>query len=184
MLNALLPTMIILSISLLVFGYKLKNKSINLIHFFYLMLFSLYISSVIAMTLFPFPYQKELIEAMIKENLGINHNLIPFKTIIETIKFDSAMFIMQVGGNILLFIPLGFILSILFPIKKSTVVLIGFGISLTIELIQFVCGLFIGYNYRSFDVDDLILNTLGTIIGLLLYKLFYGVLKKYELLLR
>lgn len=60
----------------------------------------------------------------------------------------------------------------------------GFGISLTIELIQFVCGLFIGYNYRSFDVDDLILNTLGTIIGLLLYKLFYGVLKKYELLLR
>ena len=49
-------------------------------------------------------------------------------------------------------------------LKDKNIILIGFVISLFIEF----CQLFIS---RGTDIDDLILNTLGTIVGLLIYKL-------------
>ncbi|WP_420488189.1 VanZ family protein [Gottfriedia acidiceleris] len=75
------------------------------------------------------------------------------------------------AGNVLLFIPLGFALPILlFKLTNRKTIVIGFTLSLAIELIQATSGLFLGYNYRSCDIDDLILNTIGTIIGLAIYK--------------
>jgi glycopeptide antibiotics resistance protein len=137
-------------------------------------------------TLFPFPYQKELIEIMIEDNLGVHHNFIPFKAFVDAINMGSlTIAIKQIGGNILLlFMPLGFALPILFPvIKKGKVILTGFLVSLTIELVQAIAGAVMGYNYRSFDVDDLIMNTLGTLIGLLIFNLLANFLQRSELLI-
>ncbi|MBR8644771.1 VanZ family protein [[Brevibacterium] frigoritolerans] len=83
----------------------------------------------------------------------------------------------------LLFIPLGFALPILFSkIKIKHIILIGFLTSLTIEVVQAIAGYFIGYNYRSFDIDDLIMNSFGTIIGLLIFKVLFKFLKNNQLL--
>jgi glycopeptide antibiotics resistance protein len=51
-------------------------------------------------------------------------------------------------------------------IQMRTAVLMGFGLSLSIELTQLtgVWGLY-ACAYRKFDADDLILNTLGAAIG-------------------
>jgi len=38
---------------------------------------------------------------------------------------------------------------------------------------RFLLGLLLGYAYRSADIDDLILNTIGTFIGYLLFKIIY-----------
>ena len=46
------------------------------------------------------------------------------------------------------------------------VVLVGLGLSAAIELGQLAISLHLGYGYRAADVDDVILNTLGTLIGL------------------
>lgn len=108
---------------------------------------------------------------MIEDQLGHTHNFIPFKSIIDTFNSGSIPLVLkQVAGNVLLFIPLGFALPILFfKISKIKTIVIGFTLSLAIELIQATSGLFLGYNYRSCDIDDLILNTFGTIIGLAIY---------------
>ena len=94
-------------------------------------------------------------------------NLVPFKIIIRDIKSlingDYLIFLINIVGNILLFIPIGILVPMLWKIKDRYVILIGFLISLSIEITQLYLG-------RVTDVDDLILNTSGVIIGLLVYK--------------
>lgn len=94
-------------------------------------------------------------------------NLVPFKIIIRDIKSlingDYLIFLINIVGNILLFIPIGILVPMLWKIKDRYVILIGFLISLSIEITQLYLG-------RVTDIDDLILNTSGVIIGLLVYK--------------
>ncbi|AUM97722.1 VanZ family protein [Clostridium botulinum] len=66
-----------------------------------------------------------------------------------------------------MFIPLGILVPTLFKnISKKKVIFICFGVSLSFETIQYIFGL------GASDIDDLILNTLGGIIGTLLYFTF------------
>ena len=68
--------------------------------------------------------------------------------------------------NILLFVPMGFLLPILY--KKynnfATVAIIGFLISLSIEITQL-------FGYGATDINDLITNTAGTCIGYWIFRL-------------
>lgn len=89
-------------------------------------------------------------------------NLVPFKEILRY-DFGTTAFYKQVIGNILLFIPLGYFITSYCKLKGlGSISIISFFCSLTIETVQHFIG-------RSFDVDDIILNTLGGIIGFLLY---------------
>ena len=104
-------------------------------------------------------------------------NLIPFKVLVETynevfINGYINYFIINFLGNIILFMPFGFIIPLLWNVSNKKVIIIGFCSSLFIE----ICQLFLT---RGTDVDDLILNTLGILLGLLLYKLLYKKFNKY-----
>ena len=70
-----------------------------------------------------------------------------------------------------MFMPFGFLIPLLWNVSNKKVIVIGFCSSLFIEF----CQLFLA---RGTDVDDLILNTTGTILGLLLYKMLYKKSKK------
>lgn len=72
---------------------------------------------------------------------------------------------LQVLFNVFLFFPLGVYLRY-FGVKWKKVLLIGFGISLFFEVTQRT-GLYFIYTcpYRLFDVDDLIMNTFGSLLG-------------------
>ena len=90
-------------------------------------------------------------------------NIKPFKEILRY-SITSKLFIKNVVGNILLFIPYSFFLSFYFKINKLFIILIlCFTLSLTIELIQINIG-------RVFDIDDIILNIISGIIGYFMYK--------------
>lgn len=182
MLNFLYPSIIISTFFILFFGYQFLKGSITLLKFLYWLIFGIYFTCLINLTLFPFPYQKYLIQVMIEDHLGYNHNFIPFKSIVDTIKYGSISIVLkQVGGNVLLFLPLGFALPILFfRITKIKTIILGFTLSLVIELIQATSGVFLSYNYRSCDIDDLILNTIGTIIGLAIYNVSSRYFKSFE----
>lgn len=96
---------------------------------------------------------------------GYSNNFIPFR---EILRYDigSKYFIWNVIGNVLLFTPYGFAISLYLKTKKSLrPFIICFITSLTIESVQ----MFIG---RSFDIDDIILNCIGGLLGFLLYRLF------------
>ncbi|MFJ4409721.1 VanZ family protein [Streptomyces sp. NPDC088910] len=77
----------------------------------------------------------------------------------------------QIGGNILLGVPFGILLPMLFPKARGLLrvgVLTGL-VMLTVETTQGV--IIVG---RSFDIDDVILNTAGALIGYLLLGLRLG----------
>lgn len=106
-----------------------------------------------------------------------NSNLIPFGNtydyILGTDKFNIDIVINNTLGNILIFIPLGIFLPILFKKYRTftQVLMSSMIISLTIEVLQF--SLQIG----QFDIDDVILNTVGGAVGYLIIKLLMGVAK-------
>ena len=91
-------------------------------------------------------------------NPGLNLNLIPFA---DMLAYPSNALL-----NVVLFLPLGIMLPLLwqpFRTMKSTV-LFGFSLSLAVELLQILVG-------RATDINDLITNTLGAALGFSLWKL-------------
>ncbi len=92
------------------------------------------------------------------------NNFIPFREILRY-NIGSRLFIKNVLGNMLLFLPFGFFTSYLLDNKRPllTVVLTLIA-SLSIEVVQLMIG-------RVFDVDDIILNVLGGTFGFYLYNM-------------
>jgi glycopeptide antibiotics resistance protein len=78
--------------------------------------------------------------------------------------FSADLFV--TGANVLLTLPLGFFLGYMFRLNWKQVLLISFLTSLFFELVQ-LSGVFFIYPrpYRIADVDDLISNTLGGMLG-------------------
>lgn len=74
--------------------------------------------------------------------------------------------------NLIMLFPLGVYLPVLFGIKSlRRVTLYATMISLTIEVYQVILS-YTGLTfYRTFNVDDILLNTLGAVIGFLVYQL-------------
>jgi glycopeptide antibiotics resistance protein len=95
-------------------------------------------------------------------------NLTPFKTIIYylsgNLNFKTA--IENLLGNILAFCPMGFLLPLLsnYFKKMRYVLFISLLVSLLIEAIQLI------FSVGSCDVDDIILNVLGAVLGFAGYK--------------
>ena len=87
----------------------------------------------------------------------LNLNLIPIAGMLHDWK-NSIL-------NVILFIPLGLVLPILWQKYRHvhTAMLFGFGISLAIELLQML-------TFRTTDINDLITNTIGTCLGFFVTK--------------
>ncbi len=89
-------------------------------------------------------------------------NLVPFTEIMRY-KVGTHAFYMNVVGNILIFLPFGYFVSSYVKASKiSHILFISLLTSFTIEFIQHYIG-------RSFDIDDILLNVVGSILGFLLY---------------
>ena len=108
------------------------------------------------------------------EQVAQQLNLIPFRTLrLFADLLDSGvrsyirMAIINLGGNIIMFIPLGLLLPIIFP-KLATlfrVLLVTSALITVVEILQLFT--LVG----SCDIDDLILNVLGSAIGYGIFKL-------------
>ncbi len=98
------------------------------------------------------------------------YNLVPFREIERFWKYRKELGVHSfhnLAGNILGFVPAGFFVPILWKNKRGFLftVCITFQMSLLVEVLQLV------FRVGSFDVDDLILNTLGGMLGYLLLTL-------------
>lgn len=96
-------------------------------------------------------------------------NLIPFN--LQEIGIEQ--FLIEKIPNIILFIPLGFFLPAVFKSNRKAykTILIIFTITFGIEFFQYFIG-------RSSDIDDIITNLLGGIIGFIVFKLLNSFLEK------
>lgn len=107
-----------------------------------------------------------------------HYNLEPFKEIKRFWMYREALGSWSVGlnlvGNVAAFLPFGALLPVLFTRcrKFMPTVLLSFEFSLFVELIQLF------WKVGSFDVDDIFLNTLGGVLGYLLYWIISVLIKK------
>jgi glycopeptide antibiotics resistance protein len=105
---------------------------------------------------------------------------VPFSTIMPYItgiaNANSGVALMNILANIFLFIPLGFYVEVLLRKRKMKIkITIIILIPIIVELIQFVFSLGIC------DVDDVILNAIGGLLGILVLKVvekLYCIVKK------
>lgn len=107
----------------------------------------------------------ELVTRVDYNTLGGGINITPFAEIMRY-KITSEYFLLNVIGNIALFIPFGYIISkYIKPKNILYILLIALCVSTTTEIVQLNIG-------RSFDIDDILLNTIGCTIGYILYLIF------------
>lgn len=112
-------------------------------------LFSLYLASICFLVGFP------NIAGM---RIVLSHNFIPLRGMLTDIT-NSYL-------NVLLFIPLGIFVPCLWPEYRSMMKTVGLGLmtSLGIEILQI-------FTFRATDINDVITNVAGTMIGYLIGKL-------------
>ena len=95
-----------------------------------------------------------------------SYNLIPFKSIVNIFKNKTAYsIIINIFGNLFIFMPLEYFLIELFKVKKFSVnFILSFGIILLIELFQYV------FKVGVLDIDDLIICTFGMMLFYIIYR--------------
>lgn len=152
----------------------IKKRKINIVDEILTNLFVIYLFVLIGITILPIyvdgmPYLEEL---SFIERCRIN--LVPFIHYFKNGIFSISI-IRNIVGNLLLLLP--FILYLCVKYEKmrnlKSSAIIALVISLSIELTQLVTNvLCISYG-RAVDVEDLILNTIGGIIGWYIFKLIY-----------
>lgn len=164
----------------MLFQYR-KYGAIPRFRTFIIYSFILYLMCAYFLVILPLPKLEE-----VKNLITPRYQLIPFNTIndiknaslnITGLKSILTLIkepvINQILYNILLFIPFGIYLKYYFKCNLKKTILISFLVSLFFELTQ-LSGLYFIYErgYRLFDVDDLITNTLGGLIGYYLSNVF------------
>lgn len=96
-----------------------------------------------------------------------NLNLKPFTTIKPYLKhFDQTYASTNILANLLLFVPVGFLIPIAYPERKKFFKTMSLCLITTvvIEIFQYITCL--GFC----DIDDILLNMLGSVIGFIAYK--------------
>ncbi|NEU29215.1 VanZ family protein [bacterium LRH843] len=133
-------------------------------------LFLLYLAAVVYVTLFAWNYGASLGP---EGPGGRNYNLIPLRSIYRITIFSPTVMdpLRIIAGNVIMFIPFGFLLPSIYERmrKPLTIVAIGCCFSISIEISQFL------FTQRVSDVDDLILNTLGTWVGASFFYVYFWV---------
>lgn len=112
-------------------------------------LFALYLAAVYHLTGLP---------TVLFITFDINLNLIPFEIFTKELVLSLL--------NIAMFVPLGFFLPLLWKKYRrlKNTLLFGVGATVFIELAQL-------FTYRATDINDLITNTAGALLGYLLFRL-------------
>ena len=108
------------------------------------------------------------------------YNLVPFVEIkrfwMYRAQLGTFAVFSNIFGNVIGFLPFGFILPIIFRRMNSCflICISGFLFSLTVEVIQLVTKV------GCFDVDDMILNTLGAVLGYVCFVICDHIRRKYH----
>ena len=74
----------------------------------------------------------------------------------------------EVQRNVLMTIPFGILLPLVVRWRYEALVLACVGVTLVIETVQLLVSAAVGWSWRAFDVNDLLLNTVGGLLGLAL----------------
>lgn len=108
-------------------------------------------------------------------------NLVPLATIRAQLMAPTGIQFRQLGGNIGLLFPLGLIGPALVPRLRTwpRILRAALACSLGFELLQ-LAGTLAGIMQRSVDIDDILLNVIGAILGFALWKMMSRAMQAQE----
>lgn len=160
----LVPLFLIILLAICIITYVVsRKKKLDFKSVIVNLLLGLSIIGIILVTVYPEDFGHAMPRVV---------NLVPFVGMYKILFYsvDITVPIRNLGFNILLFVPFGFFLTLKtssFQKKLNLfVILTGFLFSLFIETVQFAIPM-----GRSSDIDDVILNTIGTFLGFMIWKL-------------
>jgi glycopeptide antibiotics resistance protein len=164
---------VLIWICIVTFLWLKKKKS--LVYLIFFTIFYVYMVKVLDYTLFQFQslillkyFMPELI--LNGQTGGKDMNLIPLITLTPQDLKTSLL-------NILLLIPFGFGLPFITNFRMKKIVVIGALFSIVIEFLQLITGFMAKITFRIADINDVIFNTTGAVIG---YLLFVGFVRIYR----
>jgi Glycopeptide antibiotics resistance protein len=168
-----IPIIIIFRI---IFIIRLKKKGFktNIYHEVGLCLFIMFLVGLASQTFIPKLEFGNSAMAIVNGNLLGEMNLIPGKVFVDSYRecFQNGYyfyFVVNVIGNICLFVPIGFCVPLLWEkVSANKIVLIALCSSIIIEVCQYPQA-------RGTDIDDIWINILGALIG---YVIFMFLSKK------
>lgn len=143
----------------------MKKESIRKLRLGGRLLLGIYLACLIYFMFFSESYGRTAV------NRDYHYNLVLFREIRRFIQYrhilGTTAVLINVAGNVAVFVPLGFALPVLFERIHSfgQVLILSFATSLLAETMQLVLRV------GCFDVDDLLLNTVGGCIGYLGYRI-------------
>lgn len=153
LIELVVSTVLLIPVFLILQKIRLHTFRLTIIHF----LFAAYLAAVYLLVGLP---TSQFIR------FDINFSLIPFVGMIDDLRNTIL--------NVLLFIPLGFFLPLLWRKYQAfhNIILFGLSMTLSIECLQL-------FNYRATDINDIITNVFGTVIGFFLFGFFKKPISKF-----
>ena len=132
-------------------------------------IFGIYLLFAIAQTFFPIAVSGNYVDSMrqIPFTSFINLNPFYFGGFGATFQDSSFTFFL----NILLTVPFGFGINFLVGIRPKNILWLAIGVGLVTELTQLVISLLLRYPYRFIDINDVIMNALGILIGYSIFRI-------------
>ncbi len=152
----------------------MKNKSGKLIKALAWIIFTMYIIMLFYFMLFSERYGRTIIHSDYNYNLKLFKEIKRFWNYRDVLGTESV--VLNLGGNVAGFIPFGIMIPFLSKKRRNffLVTILTLEFSLLIEVTQLIT------KAGSFDVDDLLLNTLGGSIGYIVFVIVNVCLKRWR----
>jgi glycopeptide antibiotics resistance protein len=158
----------------------LQRDGHRLAYLFCFSVFWLYLLLVVCLTIFPISLPLGQGERQSIGHILSRVNLIPF-SLGGLFMLSPRVIFDNLAGNVLLTLPFGFGINFIARPQAKHIPWMAVGVGLAIETTQLTVSLLIGGAYRGVDVNDLLLNALGVLVG---YGLFRGFVWLYRTVAR
>lgn len=150
-----------------------KCTTEKILHYCLIGIFLIYIILLLRITLF-----KQVSLYNLSSAIGTSEktiSIIPFQSVIDMIQNNVSLsrILENILGNIIIFVPFGLILPAIRNKPIKNIIYLAIFFSAAIEISQFIFGM------GSTDIDDLIFNVLGAVIGCFLYTIIKKITKTH-----
>lgn len=146
-------------------AFLYKQRHYGTVRIIFSGVFYAYVVTILDKTMFPI-FLDDGVRNSIGNNVWSHVNLIPIVKITSN-EIRTSIY------NVLLFIPLGYLLPLVMEkCGYRNVMAIGLVVSVIIECMQLLIALVVGFTFRYMDVNDVMFNVIGTIVGYMVFLVF------------
>lgn len=172
-LNAFVVALVVLVLATLAVWLRSKNGYLT----FFSFIFGIYLLRVVDVVVFPLSIGYDI------PDFKPNINLVPFD-FGSCDSFSRELCIREIYQNILLTIPFGFGVNFIARIKPKNILWLALGVGFAFESIQLVISVVFRSPFRAVDINDLILNATGVLLGYGIFRVFgaiyFYVVQKFQ----